>query len=317
MEIIHMVDSNKTIFITGASGFIGKNIAQSLKQNFALLTPTHKELDLLSQSAVHQFFLKNDIDIVIHCATFGGTRKTLVTGQVLEKNTWMFFNLAENRDHYTKLINLGSGAEYNKSRNLQNVSENELGKDIPRDEYGFSKYIISKYIEKTEDMYCLRLFGIFGKYEDYEFKFISNAIVKNLLRMPITIRQNVNFSWLYIEDFLKILDYFLTHDPKYSTYNITSSSPTNLVSIAQLINSHSEFKSDICVENEGLNLEYSGDNARLIEEIGDFPFTPMESSIKTLIEYYMTILATIDPEIIRNDVYAAYCKINHKRAQVL
>jgi len=307
-----MVDLNKILLITGSSGFIGKNIEQSFRQNqnFTFLTPSHNELDLLSQSKVHKFFLKNKIDFVIHCANFGGNRKTRSSGEVIEKNTRMFFNLAENQDHYTRLINLGSGAEFNKNRNLQKVKETDFGKEIPYDEYGFSKYIISKYIEKTENMYSLRLFGIFGKYEDYEFKFISNAIVKNLLHLPITIRQNVNFSWLFIDDFLKILDYFLTHDPIYSTYNIIPSSPTDLVSIAQLINSHSEFKSDICVENDGLNLEYSGDNARLIEEMGDLPFTSMKSSIKNLIEYYSSILPGIDPEIIRKDPFAAYCKIN-------
>jgi nucleoside-diphosphate-sugar epimerase len=305
-----MVHQNKTLLITGSTGFIGKNIVEYLRRPpFTLLTPSHKELNLLSQTEVHQFFLKNEIDIVIHCANIGGTRKTSGNG-VVEKNTRMFFNLAENQDNFTRLINLGSGAEYDKNRNLQKVNETEFGKEIPDDEYGFSKYIISKYIEKTENMYCLRLFGIFGKFEDYEFKFISNAIVKNLFRMPITIRQNVNFSWLYIEDLLKILDYFLTHKPNYHTYNITPSQLTDLVSIAQLINSNSDFKSDICVENEGLNLEYSGDNTRLIEEIGDFPFMPMEFCIKNLIEYYSLLLPAIDPETIRKDPFAAFCKID-------
>jgi nucleoside-diphosphate-sugar epimerase len=305
-----MVDLNKTLLITGSTGFIGKNIVEYLRRPpFTLLTPSHKELNLLSQAEVHQFFLKNEIDIVIHCANIGGTRKTSGNG-VVEKNTRMFFNLAENQDNFTRLINLGSGAEYDKNRNLQKVNETEFGKEIPDDEYGFSKYIISKYIEKTENMYCLRLFGIFGKYEDYEFKFISNAVVKNLLHTPITIRQNVNFSWLYIDDFLKILEYFLTHEPKFSTYNITPSSPTDILSIAKMINSLSDFKSEICIENQGLNLEYSGDNTRLIKEIGDFPFTPMKSSIKNLTEYYSSLLPAIDPEIIRKDPFAAYCKIN-------
>jgi UDP-glucose 4-epimerase len=304
-----MKDPNTTILITGSSGFIGKNITHFLKDKFVLHIPSHNKLNLLSQSEVHQFFLKNEIDFVIHCANIGGTRKSLVNG-VIEKNTRMFFNLAENQDHFTRLINLGSGAEYNKNRNLQKVSETEFGKEIPNDEYGFSKYIISKYIEKTENMYCMRLFGIFGKYEDHEFKFVSNAIVKNLLHMPITIRQNVNFSWLYIDDFLKILEFFLTHEPKFSTYNISPSSPIDIVSIARLINSLSDFKSEICIENRGLNLEYSGDNTRLIKEIGDFPFTPMKSSIKNLIEYYSSLLPAINPEMIRKDPFAVYCKIN-------
>jgi dTDP-D-glucose 4,6-dehydratase len=135
--------------------------------------------------------------------------------------------------------------------------------------------------------------------------------------MPISIRQNVNFSWLYIDDFLKIPDFFLTNTPNYSIYNITPSSPTDFVSIAQLINPFSDFKSEICVENDGLNLEYSGNNARLKEDMGNVLFTPMKSNIKKIFEYYKAIIPTIDPEIIRNDVYAAYCKIIHKKKRVL
>lgn len=310
-----MVDLNKTILITGSSGFIGKNIIDHLKEKYTLLIPSHKELDLLSQPNVNRFFAVHEIDCVIHCANIGGNRKVQTKGDVLEKNLRMFFNIAENQDHFSKLIQLGSGAEYNKNRNLQNISENEFGKVIPLDEYGFAKYIISKYVENTEKMYCLRLFGIFGKYEDYEYKFIANAIVKNLLHMPITIRQNVNFSWVYIEDFLTILDYFLTYIPKKHSYNITPPSTTDLVSIVQLINSHSDFKSDICVENEGLNLEYSGNNTQLVEESWNVSFTPMDSAVKDLMEYYKTILPTIDPEIIRRDPYAAYCKINPQNKQ--
>jgi GDP-L-fucose synthase len=308
-----MSTQKKTILITGSSGFIGRNIVSYLKEKYSLLTPGHKDLDLLSQSDVNRYFALHDIDTVIHCANFGGTRKKEAKGDLLEKNLRMFFNIAENKNRFSRLINLGSGAEYNKTRDLRSISEDEFGEQVPPDEYGFSKYLISRYIEKTENMYCLRLFGIFGKYEDYEFKFISNAIVKNLLHMPITIRQNVRFSWLPVEDFLPVLDYFLTHTPKKPVYNITPPSTIDLVSIVQLINSHADFKSEICVENEGFNIEYSGNNARLVEEIGDVSFTPMDTAIKDLMQYYRTILPTIDPETIRRDPYAASCKINPQK----
>jgi len=300
----------RTILITGSTGFIGKNIVEGFRDKYTLLTPTHKELDVLNQNDVRDYFRNHDIDIVIHCANAGGTRKShLPPGRVLEQNTRMFFNLAENQDRYHRLINLGSGAEYNKYRPLIKVSETEFGKSIPPEDYGFSKYLVSKHIEKTCNMYSLRLFGIFGKYEDYEYKFISNAIVKNLFHLPITIRQNVKFSWVYIDDFLKILDTFLSTTPHYPLYNITLSPPIDLITIAQTINAVSGYESEIITENDGLNFEYSGDNTRLKEYIKGIQYTSLESAIKELIGYYSSILPTIDRNAIERDVYAAQCNV--------
>lgn len=300
----------KNILITGSTGFIGKNIVEGFKDKYTMVTPTHKELDLLNQKDVQDYFKNNDIDTVIHCANAGGTRKsTLPPGRVLEQNTRMFFNLVENQERYRRLINLGSGAEYNKYRPLIKVSETEFGTSIPPEDYGFSKYLVSKHIEKTCNMYSLRLFGIFGKYEDYEYKFISNAIVKNLFHLPITIRQNVKFSWVYINDFLKILDLFVSRTPHYTAYNITLSPPTDLITIAQSINSLSDYESEIITENDGLNFEYSGNNTRLKEYVNGMPFTSMESAIKELVTYYSAILPTINRDAIQADVYAAQCNV--------
>lgn len=39
------------ILVTGASGFLGRNLAEFLSANFDLLMPTHKDLDLLDAQA--------------------------------------------------------------------------------------------------------------------------------------------------------------------------------------------------------------------------------------------------------------------------
>ena len=301
----------KNILITGSTGFIGRNLVEAFKDKYDLLTPTHMELDLLNQNDVGDYFDKYDIDTVIHCASTGVIKKgSALPGQTLETNLRMFYNLAESRNQYRRLINLGSGAEYNKYCNLYNVKETEFGQSLPPDEYGFSKYVISKHIEKTNNMYTLRLFGIYGKYEDYEYRFISNAIVKNLLHLPITIRQNAIFSWLYVDDFTKIMDYFLTRTPHYSSYNITPSVPHDLISIAQTINSLSEYKSKIVIENVGKNFNYTGDNARLKEFIGKpLPETTLDISITNLRDYYSEILQTIDKKEIQKDTYGNQCTI--------
>ena len=257
----------ETILVTGSRGFIGKNIVEYLKDKFHVINPTHNELDLLSKKQVDTFFTENPVDYVIHAANVGGNRTSEDSPEVVEKNLRMFFNLVENQNHFKKMIHLGSGAEYSKNDMEPRVKETDFGKYIPEDYYGFSKYSISKYIQKSNNIYCLRLFGVFGLFEDYRYKFISNSILKNKIQMPITIVQNVYFDWLYIEDLMKIIQYFIKNNPDSNIFNITTGKVTDIYSIAQMINKFSDFKSTINVINKGLNNEYSGNNERLMREL--------------------------------------------------
>lgn len=277
----------KTILITGGSGFIGKNLIENFEGKYNVLSPSHKELDLLDTVAVDGFFSKNKIDVVIHGALVGGSRKEEQEENSLSKNLKMFFNIVKNKDKFGKMINLGSGAEYDKSKPIVNVKEEDFGKTIPVDEYGFFKYICAKYIEKSDNIISLRIFGLFGKHEDYRYRFISNAICQNLAGLPITINQNVFFDYVCIDDFVKIVDYFVKNKAKHKFYNIGTGQKNDLLTIANLINNIADKKSKIIVKDKGLNNEYSCDNQRLIKELDpSFKFTEINESIKNLFNWY-------------------------------
>jgi len=276
----------KTILITGGSGFIGKNLIENFDGKYNVLHPSHKELDLLSTADVDVFFEKNKIDIVIHCALVGGSRPEEKENDSTYQNLKMFFNILKNKKYFKKMIYLGSGAEYDKSKPIVGVKEEDFGKTIPNDEYGFFKYICSKSIEKQDNVVSLRIFGLFGKYEDYRYRFISNAICQNISGSPITINQNVFFDYVYIDDFVKIVDYFINNQAKHKFYNIGTGKKIDLLSIANLINDVTDKKSEIVVKNDGLNNEYSCDNDRLMSELGGFKFTEIEDSIKSLYGWY-------------------------------
>lgn len=280
----------KTILVTGGSGFIGRNIVETFQDKMNVLSPSHRQLDLLSQENVSNYFNEHEIDYVIHCANIGGSRKDTQTKDIIKTNLKMYLNLAENSDRIKRLISFGSGAEYDKRRPLSKVKETGYGESVPVDDYGFSKFIISKCIETYEENVCLRLFGVFGKYEDVENRFISNAILKNFLEVPIHINQNVIFDYLYINDLMKIIPYFLEGDLKYKIYNITPGKPIDLVGISTIINSHSSYKSEIIVGKSGLNNEYTGDNSRLLEQTNGFKFTPIEKAILELMNFYKEII---------------------------
>lgn len=279
----------KTIFITGARGFIGKNLAEKFNSKYHLLTPSHKELDLLNEKDVDNYFKKNKIDVVINCAVIGGSRKEEHVDSSLSGNLRIFFNLLKNKDKFKKMIHLGSGAEYDKSKPIVKVKETDLGKTIPKDEYGFFKYICSKYIEKEKNITCIRIFGLFGRYEDYRYRFISNAIINNLNKHPITMNQNVYFDYVYINDFIKIVDYFINHNTKEKFFNIGRGIKIDLLTIAKKINEIPKIKSRIIIKNKGLNKEYTCNNSILIKELKRFKFTDFDDSLNELYNWYKSI----------------------------
>jgi GDP-L-fucose synthase len=300
----------KTIFLTGSTGFVGKNLKESLEPEYNLLVIPHSELDLTNTDDVTRFFAKNPVDLIIHCAYVGGNRKSgydLRSVDVVGTNLKMFFNLAHCLHPKMRMINFGSGAEYDKNNYAPKMKEEYFDRHIPQDAYGFSKYVISKYIEKMNHIISLRLFGVFGKYEDYSYKFISNAIVKNLLRLPIKINQNVVFDYLFINDLLSIVKKIIESPPNFKFMNITPTESIDLVNIAKIINEVGEFQSEIQILNPGMNSEYSGSNERLLKYLDSFTFTPYKQSIAELYKYYKSHLPNLDLDIIKQDPYIQNC----------
>jgi len=292
------------ILITGGHGFIGSHISQrllSLGQD-ELFTPSSKELDLVSEDKVDAYINKVKPDVIINCANKGGDRGSEKTS-VIEENLRIFFNLAKYAPNVKKIINLGSGAEYAKHKPIVDVSESDAYTSLPLDEYGLYKSLVSKYIEKSDNIYNLRIFGAYGENENYRFKFITNAIVKNLLKLPIVINKNVYFDYIYIDDLIKIIEYFIFNDVKEKVFNATTGKKIDLITLAKHVNENSEFKSEIKVLNEGLNNEYSSSNEKLLTEMKDLVFMSHQDAIKKIRCHFREHMDTLDKESIINDPY--------------
>lgn len=283
----------KNILVVGASGFIGRNLVERLKNKYCLLSPSHSELDLTNELTISSYFKSHKIDVVVNAVVVGGSREEEAERNALKDNLLMFFNIVRNIKYFKKLIHFGSGAEYDKRRPLVKVEEKEFDKRIPTDDYGFFKYICSKYIEHSDKVVNLRIFGLFGKHEDYRYRFISNAICLNLLDRPITMNQNVYFDYVCIDDFVKIVEHFINHKTKERFFNIGTGKKIGLLNIAEKINSIAGKKSKIIVKKTGLNNEYSCNNKRLLKTLGDFKFTPIDEAIRKLYAWYKKNLQTI------------------------
>jgi len=157
-------------------------------------------------------------------------------------------------------------------------------------------------------MVTLRIFGVFGKYEDFRYKFISNAIAKNLTDLPIVINQNVVYDYLYIDDLCRLVRYVIFNSPRRRDYNLTPSDSIDLLGIAEIVNQVAYRKSDVKLLNEGMGTAYTGNNDRLMKEIGGFSFTSYAESIANLYRYYSERRAQIDKKELLNDQFLEYAR---------
>ena len=284
------------ILVTGGSGFIGRNIYETFSDKYHIFAPTHKELELSDENAVRNYIKNKSLDIIIHCANRGGERNVLHLPDAVGYNTRIFFNLIQNSHLVKKIIYFGTGAEYGKHQAICNVKEEDLDRCVPKDDYGFYKYILTKVTEKSDNITNLRLFGIFGKYENYEYKFISNTIVRNLLGLEMTLSQNLITDYIYVSDLMNVLNFFIKNDSKFRVYNVTSGVHTNLLEMCSIVNKISDKQSKINILKPDFNYEYSADNSRLVKELGGYKFMSYEDAIRDLHTYYKINIDKLDKD---------------------
>ena len=291
----------KTILITGGSGFVGRNLAERLGCGYDVAAPGRAELDLAEEESVRRYFERRRFDVVLHAATVRSSRITGEPPGLLGDNLRMFFNLERHRGCFGRMFHFGSGAEFDRRHYRPRMREDYFGAHTPADGYGLSKYVCAKYGESLEGVTNLRLFGVFGKYEDWRVRFISNACCRVIHGLPIVLRRDVLFDYLDVDDLAAIVRWFIEHDAPERAYNICTGAPVALAALARIVADVSGRNPEIVVREPGLGTEYSGDNARLMAALGGFRFTEMRESVGRLYAWYEAHKHDVDPALLRFD----------------
>lgn len=257
----------ETILITGAGprGVTGKLIKEHFSGKYNLLTPGSSELDLTNDIAVNEYFDTHHIDYVVHCATFrpASISPSHFVDDELESNLRMYFSLAAQANRFKKMVYLGSGAEFDKSKPIVRAKECDFGRSIPKNKYGLGKYIMNMHTRNSSNIYNLRLFGTICKYERPDKNVVSNLCVKAIKGMPLTLKQDCLFSFMDMDYLPDIIDFVLKNEISTHDLNLAIDKPHRLSEIVQMIIDINK-SGKYLVEKEGLNIEYTADTDRLL-----------------------------------------------------
>jgi GDP-L-fucose synthase len=274
------------VLVTGSSGFIGRNLVEHLFPAHEVLAPGHGDLDLVDDASVARYLEGARVDVVVHCATKPGHRNAKDPAGLLEANTRMFANLTRQLDLCGRVVLLTSGLSYDQRFYAPKMPEERFGLRVPADEGGFSKYLCGRIAEGIPGAVELRPFGVFGPHEDWEIRFISNAICKTLFDLPITLRQDRLFDYVWVGDLCEVIGRAVAGDLPSGAYNVTPDDAVPLRVLAEKVRSASGKDVEIQVAQAGMGVEYSGSNAKLRAALPGLEFTPVDEAIATLHRWY-------------------------------
>ncbi len=216
------------IFLTGGSGFIGKNfIKLALSEQHVIYAVTRKKrkneknlIWLKGKLDKNWKELKNS-DILVHLASSGVTNQNNSLKSCMKSNVFLPFQLLLNsiRHGCKNWIIVGTSSEFGETlKKKQKLNINSKRK--PNNNYGLSKYIFSELVfslTKIFDVKCryARLFPVYGdndkKNKLYNsFKISIKKRKKFFLKKPNEIRdysnvENIAEKLLEMTDFSSII----------------------------------------------------------------------------------------------------------------
>ena len=268
------------VLLTGGTGFIGRSILPFLRENAKVDAPRREELDTVSQESVRDYFAARTYDVVIHSANSNPFLNPSCDSHeaMLDASVRGFMNLRSQSGHYGRMLYFGSGAEYDKRFDIIKAKEEQIGKNIPVDVYGFAKYVMNELARASDKIFNLRVFGCYGP-TDSKTKFIRDAIDCCLENKAVSIRQNCMFDYIYVDDIGKLVCRMMTMDLRHHDYNLCSGRRISLLEIAEIVSRQMKNPQKPEIASPGWNKEYTADNGRLLAEVGTFEFISMNKGI--------------------------------------
>lgn len=242
------------LLITGADGFIGRNLIKRLKNvpDVDIYTISRKSVisepsvtnyccDILDESAVHKIFEHQTFDVVIHLAAL-----TAHEDIINNKNLALCTNLkgteniisAFNRFCTNAVFYYASSGKVYGRTNEMPITENAI--ERPTTILGKGKYITERIIEfysdvKSNKYTIMRIFNVYGG--EQKKNFIVPTLLKQLSEGNQLELGNIydKRDYLYIEDLISAIEALISNRHKLSHFEIVNIGSGIPVSVEKIV----------------------------------------------------------------------------------
>lgn len=195
------------IAILGASGFVGKNVAEKINNTLKNTPYDRKGKNVsyfdFSDKSSWEKLVKKEHNVFINLAAYGVVKTQLDLQPMYDTNYFNvveFYNYLQENNKPFFWIQVGTAFEYDLQQG--EITENSITQ--PYTHYGISKLMFSNFLinSVTQQNYIIiRPFGMFGKYEDKTkiFPYLISA-QKNNEKIDLS-EGNQRRDYLFVEDF--------------------------------------------------------------------------------------------------------------------
>lgn len=297
------------VLLTGATGFIGSHIADSiLSSGHEVIIMKRQKSSLQNcQSFIHRVpiididtsnwisdICKMKPEVIVHTAWNGVASETRDDWESQLSNIQLTNELLYIAEYcnVNKFIAIGSQAEYGDYSGV--VSEESPINPVTK--YAYLKVAILAQIRsfcelRKIDWYWLRVFSVFGERES------SNWLIPSVISRMLNGGKEMNFTpceqkyaYLYVKDLAEAVLKVCVSNGCSGIYNVSSSHPIELRQLLSAIREkiNPDFKLNFAVlpyrEKQAMHME--GDSAKYIKQFGFFENHSFEEVINSVINYY-------------------------------
>jgi nucleoside-diphosphate-sugar epimerase len=276
------------IVVTGASGFLGSNLVNKLKEHghdvLSILRTTPDPLKMI---------VTYEPDILVHCAWKGGNNYENINDISQISNVFDGVELLKviaSLPKKPKFIGFGSFAEYGDINNI--ATEDDFEKPINM--YGLSKLTFKNYSESFCKMHdiswsWIRPCYVYGP-GDVSTRLIPSVINKLLANKPVFLDScNKIIDYIYIDDFINFT-YNVIIGSSHGVYNICSGQQYKLRDVIQIIatllNAEEYIHHNEDVSRDLTSTNICGSNLK-VRQLSYFnKLTPLEEGLLKTIKYH-------------------------------